>query len=122
MRAVHRRIDLAVFGIGSPSADVPSHVCAGGCLDRADYDDLARSPVVGDIATISFCADGSHDAIPPNDRSSGPGFEVLMRVPRGIAVVSGRAKLSALRGTVATGVITDLVVDESTASQLAAMG
>ena len=119
--AVQRRIDVAVFGIGSPSADVPSHVCAGGYLDRADYDDLARSRVVGDIATIFFRADGSHDAIPLNDRSSGPGFDVLMRVPRRIAVVSGRAKLPALRGTVATGVITDLVVDEITARQLAAM-
>ena len=45
-----------------------------------------------------------------------------MRVPRRIAVVSGRAKLPALRGAVATGVITDLVVDESTAGQLAVMG
>ena len=119
--AVQRRMDIAVFGIGSPSADLPSHVYAGGYLDRADYDDLARSRVVGDIATIFFRADGSHDAIPLNYRSSGPGFEVLMRVPRRIAVVSGQAKLPALRGAVATGVITDLVVDEVTASQLAAM-
>jgi deoxyribonucleoside regulator len=119
--AVQRRMDIAVFGIGSPSADLPSHVYAGGYLDRADYDDLARSRVVGDIATIFFRADGSHDAIPLNYRSSGPGFEVLMRVPRRIAVVSGQAKLPALRGAVATGVITDLVVDEVTAGQLAAM-
>ena len=100
---------------------MPSHVCAGGYLDRADYDDLARSRVVGDIATISFRADGSQDAIPLNDRSSGPGFDMLTRVPRRIAVVSGRAKLPALRGAVATGVISDLVVDEITARQLAAM-
>jgi deoxyribonucleoside regulator len=119
--AVQRRMNVAVFGIGSPSADVPSHVYAGGYLDRADYDDLARSRVVGDIATMFFRADGSHDAIPLNDRSSGPGFDVLMRVPRCIAVVSGQAKLPALRGAVATGVITDLVVDEVTAGQLAAM-
>jgi deoxyribonucleoside regulator len=119
--AVQRRMDIAVFGIGSPSADLPSHVYAGGYLDRADYDDLARSRVVGDIATIFFRADGSHDAIPLNYRSSGPGFELLMRVPRRIAVVSGQAKLPALRGAVATGVITDLVVDEVTAGQLAAM-
>lgn len=119
--AVQRRMNVAVFGIGSPSADVPSHVYAGGYLDRVDYDDLARSRVVGDIATMFFRADGSHDAIPLNDRSSGPGFDVLMRVPRCIAVVSGQAKLPALRGAVATGVITDLVVDEVTAGQLAAM-
>lgn len=119
--AVQRRMDIALFGIGSPSADLPSHVYAGGYLGRADYDDLTRSRVVGDIATIFFRADGSHDAISLNDRSSGPGFDVLMRAPRRIAVVSGQAKLPALRGAVATGVITDLVVDEITARQLAAM-
>ena len=118
---VQRRMDVAVFGIGSPSADVPSHVYAGGYLDRADYDDLASANVVGDIATIFFRADGSHNDIPLNARSSGPGFTVLMRAPRRIAVVSGQAKLAALRGAVATGVITDLVVDEITAGQLAAM-
>ena len=118
---VQRRMDVAVFGIGSPSADVPSHVYAGGYLDRADYDDLASANVVGDIATIFFRADGSHNDIPLNARSSGPGFTVLMRAPRRIAVVSGQAKLAALRGAVATGVITDLVLDEITAGQLAAM-
>lgn len=119
--AVQRRMDVAVFGIGSPNAEVPSHVYAGGYLDRAEYDDLARSRVVGDIATMFFRADGSHDDIPLNDRSSGPGFDVLLRAPRRIAVVSGQAKLLALRGAVATGVITDLVVDEMTAAQLIAM-
>jgi deoxyribonucleoside regulator len=119
--AVQRRMDVAIFGIGSPNADVPSHVYAGGYLERADYDSLARSQVVGDIATMFFRTDGSHDAIPLNDRSSGPGFDVLMKTPRRIAVVSGQAKLPALRGAVATGVITDLIVDEVTAGQLAAM-
>lgn len=118
---VQRRMDVAVFGIGSPSSDVPSHVYAGGYLDRADYDDLASANVVGDIATIFFRADGSHNDIPLNARSSGPGFTVLIRAPRRIAVVSGQAKLAALRGAVATGVITDLVLDEITAGQLAAM-
>ena len=120
--AVQRRMDVAIFGIGSPNADVRSHVYAGGYLDQADYDDLARSQVVGDIATMFFRADGSYDDIPLNARSSGPGFDVLKRVPRRIAVVSGQAKLPALRGAVATGVITDLIVDEVTAGQLASMG
>ena len=120
--AVQKRMDVAIFGIGSPNSDERSHVYAGGYLDQADYDALARSQVVGDIATMFFRADGSYDGIELNARSSGPGFDVLKRVPRRIAVVSGRAKLPALRGAVATGAITDLVVDEVTASQLAAMG
>lgn len=119
--AVQRRMDIAIFGIGSPDAAVPSHVYAGGYLDRDDYESLARSGVVGDIATMFFREDGTSDNIPLNARSSGPDLSLLAKVPRRIAVVSGQAKLSALRGAVATGVITDLIVDEITAGQLAAM-
>lgn len=119
--AVQGRMDIALFGIGSPDAAVPSHVYAGGYLDHNDYESLAASGVVGDIATMFFRADGSCHGIPLNARSSGPDFPVLMKTPRRIAVVSGQAKLPALRGAVATGVITDLVVDEITAAQLAAM-
>ena len=100
---------------------MPSHVYAGGYLDRADYDDQANANVVGNISTIFFRADCSHIDIPLNARSCGPEFTVLMRAPRRIAVVSGEAKLAALRGAVATGVITNLVMDEITAGQLAAM-
>lgn len=119
--AVQKRMDIALFGIGSPNADVPSHVYAGGYLDRADYDALSRSGVVGDIATVFFRGDGSFDNIPLNARSSGPGLDSLRATPRRIGVVSGQAKLPAIRGAVATGVITDLVIDEVTAAQLADM-
>lgn len=117
---VQRRMDIAIFGIGSPSAAVPSHVYAGGYLDTADYDSLTASGVVGDVATVFFRADGSFDNIPLNERSSGPDLRMLRAVPRRIAVVSGQAKMPALLGALATGVITDLVVDEVTATSLAA--
>ncbi|HEY0259585.1 MAG TPA: sugar-binding domain-containing protein [Lacisediminihabitans sp.] len=116
--ALQKRMDIALFGIGSPNAEVPSHVYAGGYLDRSDYDSLTRSRVVGDVATMFFRADGSSDDIPLNDRSSGPDLAVLKAVPRRICVVSGRAKLPALRGALAGGLITDLVVDEVTAAEL----
>lgn len=112
------RMDVALFGIGSPTADLPSHVYAGGYLDRADFASLARSGVVGDVATVFFRADGSSNDIPLNDRSSGPELSTLKATPRRIGVVSGPAKLPALRGALAAGVITDLVVDEVTASRL----
>lgn len=119
--AVQKRMDVALFGIGSPSAALPSHVYAGGYLDAADYDSLKKARVVGDIATKFFRADGSFDDIALNERSSGPDLGMLRAAPRRIAVVSGQAKLPALRGALATGVITDLVVDEVTATHLASM-
>ena len=43
---------------------------------------------------------------------------MLRRAPRRICVVSGRAKLPSLRGALAAGLITDLIVDEGTARAL----
>ncbi|MFF2274839.1 sugar-binding transcriptional regulator [Agromyces sp. NPDC058126] len=112
------RLDLALFGIGSPFAEVPSHVYQGGYLERADYEDLSRDGAVGDVATVFYRADGSTDGIALNARATGPDFATLRRAPRRICVVSGRAKLAGLRGALAAGLITDLIVDEGTARAL----
>lgn len=112
------RLDLALFGIGSPFAEVPSHVYQGGYLERADYDGLSRDGAVGDVATVFYRADGSTDGIALNARATGPDFATLRRAPRRICVVSGRAKLAGLRGALAAGLITDLIVDEGTARAL----
>jgi deoxyribonucleoside regulator len=114
------RMDVALFGLGSPFSEVPSHVYAGGYLEEADYTSLSRSNVVGDVATIFFRADGSTDGIPLNDRGTGPDFDVLRQTPRRLCVVSGTAKLPSLRGALQAKLITDLFVDESTARALVA--
>ncbi|WP_395243792.1 sugar-binding transcriptional regulator [Agromyces sp. MMS24-K17] len=116
--ALQGRMDVAVFGIGSPFADVPSRVYQGGYLERADYAALSRDHVVGDVATVFYRADGSTGGIALNARGTGPDFAVLRRAPRRVCVVSGRAKLPALRGALAAGLVTDLVVDEGTARAL----
>lgn len=114
------RMDVALFGLGSPFSEVPSHVYAGGYLEDADYNSLSRAGVVGDVATIFYRADGSTDNIPLNDRGTGPAFDVLRRTPRRLCVVSGSAKLASLRGALKANLITDLFVDESTARALVA--
>ena len=114
------RMDVALFGLGSPFSEVPSHVYAGGYLEEGDYASLSRSAVVGDVATIFFRADGSTDGIPLNARGTGPDFDVLRRTPRRLCVVSGAAKLPSLRGAIKAKLITDLFVDESTARALVA--
>jgi len=115
---MQRRMDLAVFGLGSPDATVPSHVYAGDYFDPTDHETLARSGAVGDVATVFFRADGTHDGIPLNERSSGPDLDVIRAVPRRFCIVSGVSKVNSLRGALAAGVITDLVVDEGTARHL----
>ncbi|GAB2452436.1 DNA-binding transcriptional regulator LsrR (DeoR family) [Conyzicola lurida] len=116
--AIQQRMDIALFGVGSPFSEVPSHVYAGGYLDEADYAILDASHVVGDIATVFYRIDGSSDGIPLNDRSTGPDPAVMHAVARRICVVSGSSKITALRGALAAGMITDLVIDEPAARAL----
>jgi deoxyribonucleoside regulator len=112
------KMDVALFGLGSPFASVPSRVYIGEYLEPADYKSLSASKVVGDVATVFYREDGSSDGIPMNERGSGPSLDVLRRAPRRICVVAGVTKIPALRGALAAGIITDLIVDESTARAL----
>jgi deoxyribonucleoside regulator len=115
---LQRRMDLALFGLGTPFSGVPSRVYIGGYLDRSDYDSLSASGVVGDVATIFYREDGTTERIPMNDRASGPSFEVLRRASRRVCVVSGESKIPALRGALAAGLVTDLILDDGTARAL----
>ena len=90
--ALQARMDVAVFGLGSPFAEVPSHVYQGGYLERADYEALSRDGVVGDVATVFYRADGSTDGIALNERATGPDFSILRRAPRRVCVVVGSSQ------------------------------
>lgn len=118
VRELQRRMDVALFGLGTPFAEVPSRVYIGGYLEQADFDSLSASGVVGDVATIFYREDGSSNHIPMNDRASGPTFDVLRGAARRIGVVSGASKIPALRGALAANLLTDLIIDDSTARAL----
>lgn len=113
------RIDIAIFSVGSPFAEVPSHVYIGGYLGPSDYRSLKDDRAVGDVATVFYRADGSSDDIALNARGSGPRFQTLRRVPRRVCVASGEQKFASVKGALAGGLVTDLVVDESLARRLA---
>ena len=115
---LQRSVSLFVFGLGSRIGDTRSHIYSGGYLDRADLSDLERNRVVGDCATVFYRADGSTDDILLNERTSGPPFDVVRRIPQRICVVASPAKRDSLRGALAAGIITDLVVDEGLARRV----
>ncbi|WP_054687250.1 sugar-binding transcriptional regulator [Microbacterium sp. No. 7] len=116
---IQRNVNLFVFGVGSPAADVPSHVYAGEYVTAADLRSVVRDGVVGDCATRFFRADGSSDGIALNERSSGPEFTMVRQIPHRLCVVSSMSKLDALRGALNAGLVTELVVEESVARALA---
>lgn len=115
---LQERMTMAIFGVGSTGAGIPSHVYAGGYLDEVDLELLRESQVVGDVATVFFRADGSHRDIVLNERSTGPDLEMLRDVYRRICVVSGESKINGLRGALAAGLVTDLILDERSARTL----
>ncbi|NEN06948.1 MarR family transcriptional regulator [Diaminobutyricibacter tongyongensis] len=117
---IQSRMEVAIFGLGSPFSEVRSHVYAGGYLEASDYAALNESGVVGDVATVFFREDGSHHGIPLNERASGPDIDLIKRAPRRVCVVSGPSKVHSLRGALAAELITDLIVDEGTARALVA--
>ncbi|WP_372699209.1 sugar-binding transcriptional regulator [Arthrobacter sp. JSM 101049] len=114
----HRKIRLAVFGLGSIDSAVPSQIYRGGYVSTQEARALREQGVVGDVATVFYRSDGSDDDIAMNDRSTGPRLADLRRIPQRLAVVAGRGKLAALRGALEGRLMTDLVVDEGTAWRL----
>ena len=120
-RSVARVLDmqaaanLFVFGLGSRIGDPRSHIYSGGYLGADDLTELASEGVVGDCASRFYRLDGSSDGITINERSSGPTFDTVRRAPQRICVVSGATKRDSLRGALAAGLITDLVIDEALA-------
>ncbi len=115
---VQQAMDVAVFGLGSPFAEVRSHVYIGGYLEPDEYDSLRADGAVGDLATVFYRADGSSDGIALNERASGPDLSRLRQVARRVCIVSGPQKLEALQGALAGGLVTDLILDEALAAAL----
>jgi DNA-binding transcriptional regulator LsrR (DeoR family) len=116
--ALQRRADILLYSIGAFSTQVPSLVHDGGFLGRTDIRRLQQDRVVGDIATVFFRADGSHEDVQLNARASGPDLKLLQRARHSICVVSGTGKVQGLRAALRGGFINELVIDEPTARLL----
>ena len=118
--AIRQAADVALFGIGAMAATVPSRVWTEGYLSDTDRADLSACHVVGDVCTVFLRADGSWEGIPLNARTSGLTPPALRRIPRRVCGVAGRDKVVGLAAALAAGLVTDLVLDERTASELLA--
>lgn len=115
---MQRRADIAVFSVGAVAGAVPSHVYSAGYLDDADVRHLHDEGVVGDVCTVFLRADGSWRDVSLNERATGPGPDELARIPRRVCVVAGDNKVAPLLAALRAEVVTDLVVDELTATAL----
>lgn len=116
---LQRRANLAIFGIGTFDNSMHhSQVYAEGYLGREDLNYLTRESVVGDVCTVFLREDGSWQGIELNRRSSGLLPDELARIPQRVCVINGPHKVPALRGALAAGLVTDLVLDQDSAIRL----
>ncbi|HUI71485.1 MAG TPA: sugar-binding domain-containing protein [Spirochaetia bacterium] len=111
---LQNKADVLLYSIGAVSAGVPSHIHAGGYLEREDQETLKKDRVIGDIATVFFRADGSWADIKINSRASGPPLTLFTKVRHGVCVVSGLAKAAGLLAALRAGYMTELIVDAPT--------
>jgi DNA-binding transcriptional regulator LsrR (DeoR family) len=114
---------IALVGIGAfgdDEATTSSSLIRSGALSVADARRLVRAGAVGDLLVHPFTASGRFLAPGLAARALAIGIDDLRRIPTVVAVASGRAKVGAIRGALATGVIGVLVTSADTARALVA--
>jgi DNA-binding transcriptional regulator LsrR (DeoR family) len=112
---LQQKADILLFSIGAIENATPGRVLSEDYFGPRDFSEVKKKRIVGDIATVFFCENGSCEGISLNKRSSGPHLSLYKKVARSICVVSGRSKALALRSALAAGYMHDLIVDEPTA-------
>ena len=112
---IQEHLDVAIFGVGSLAARIPSYVYTAGYLDPSDMKQLKAEHVVGDVSTVLLREDGSFEDINLNKRATGLTPAQLQRIPIRIGVVADVARAPALLGALRARTITDLVCDDTTA-------
>jgi DNA-binding transcriptional regulator LsrR (DeoR family) len=115
---MQQKADILLYSLGAIESGTPAPIFSDGFFDARDFREVKRKKVVGDIATVFFCENGSYDGISLNKRSSGPDLSLYKKAPLAICVVSGQSKVLALRSALAARYMNDLIVDEPTARQV----
>ncbi|TQL46767.1 transcriptional regulator [Homoserinimonas aerilata] len=115
---VQRRADIMLFSIGAIAGEIPSHVYSAGYLEADDIATLAHEGVVGDVCTVFLRADGSYEDLSLNERATGPTPAELQSVSRRVCAVAGDSKIVPLLAALRAGTITQLIIDEQTATGL----
>jgi DNA-binding transcriptional regulator LsrR (DeoR family) len=112
------KLDVALFGVGSIGARVPSYVYTAGFLDDSELTALKAEGVVGDVCTVLIREDGTYEDIALNQRASGLTPAELQRIPKRIGIVADPSRAPALLGALRAKTMTDLVCDDTTARAL----
>lgn len=118
MLELRRSLDLIITSVGTPYGATPSPLFSPGVLSRHDREELKREHVVGDVTSTFYRSDGSMRDLAINKRSTGLSREELLRVPTRMFIVADENKVQALTTALNAGLVTHLVIDQTTAAHL----
>ncbi len=110
------RLDLAVVGIGTLTADNPLMQC--GFLSETELGRLRECGCVGDICGHFFNEKGTECEASIARRILGIRLSQLARAPRVCAVAAGREKVTAIIAACRAGVPKTLITDTDTAGEV----
>ncbi|URK89393.1 hypothetical protein LP421_33795 (plasmid) [Rhizobium sp. RCAM05350] len=114
--SLYPSLTIAVVGVGS--WDPPSSAVANALPPEDRKAVLAMSPVA-DICGILIDAQGQLlEGSPLARRTIGISFDALRTVPEVVAVAGGTGKVAAIAAAAQTGIISTLITDDRTATQL----
>ncbi|MET1026106.1 MAG: sugar-binding transcriptional regulator [Dongiaceae bacterium] len=113
-----READILLVGIGS--LDAEAHLRQVEIVTESEWTDLRAHGAVGDLLGTFIDIDGRPVPLEINKLAVGLGLDEL-RGRRVIAFAGGVNKAAPILAALRTGLITDLVIDESTAAKVAAL-
>lgn len=119
IRALIANADIFLFNLGTVQSGVPSQpYLSGYFLDDAEFGELRSDGAVGDVSTTFIDETGEADRVRMNSRTTGPDLDTIRGIDRRVCVTSGNHKVRALEAALHGGLVTDLVIDETTALAL----
>ena len=115
-------LDVALLGIGAfdmgEGGQPSSSLLRSGAMSAAESKELVARGAVGDLIVHPFALAGAFVTSDLASRAIAISIPELRAVPTVVAVAAGAAKVAAIRGALATGVVGALVTDAATARRL----
>ncbi|MCF7943273.1 MAG: hypothetical protein K9L21_02445 [Spirochaetia bacterium] len=109
------KCDMAIFGVGAIESGT---LLSPSLVKSSERDYLKTMHSIGDILGHCFTIDGKFVSSALEDRLVSIPIEILMKIPRRLAVVLGTYKVKAIIGSLKSGTINELITDDITAAEL----
>ncbi len=119
---LHRRIDVAIFGIGAVRPVVSSSLIASGFLRTVDLRELRSADVVADLCSSFLLSGGGVYRGNLAKRVIAISVQDLSRIPLKIAVAGGAEKVDAIAAACHARMVDVLITDPGAASGLCGVG